>query len=270
MGTPHFWYYPAATRGALSVIDIGRPVSALEEKHDVERVDARALSGRISSTVQSEATGIILEIADLPPETASSTAADLIRNLRNLELHLQRGGVVSFALDEAKAWASYAPAPVLGARTLQTRGNVWGYSGQNDTAFVEDGDELAVSVPGRAPEYALVESGGDPLTLASALTTDHRALGGGDPVLVRWRDYYPSLRLPPGASPDLLTCDRRIRWRFSCELIEDVATLYEMRGVAPGFLVDTSGSGAGWPERLSEDAARRAGVSGQFGPSWRR
>ena len=147
------------------------------------------------------------------------TSASLRRDLEAVVIHLRAGGAVGFSLDGDKPLARFGTPPNAGDTSVAlSAGDPWG--SWNSSAAFASGDEIRIEQPGRElrAETVTYTSGN-----TSAVTTS-AYLNGYDvgPVLVRYRDFYPVLRLPAGLanSPDLLTHDRRLNYTLSLPLVE--------------------------------------------------
>lgn len=243
MGSPAIWWYPQDVLGRLQALTLERPVTDLLDLSRVYATAERGLDGAVFVERTSEEIRIRL--------TYETDDAEEARILANIATHLQRGGMIAFALDTTKAWAGYTREGLReNARILRTRGNTWRYGSQNSSAALADGDQVAIAAPGEIPQLAVVSGApsGDAVTIASPGLL--RNLEREPWLFVRHPDYYPALVLPPdaiesGIQP--LTSDRRILWTFEAELIEDVRSIANMSGESPGVLGETGGYGRSSP-----------------------
>lgn len=217
MADPRFYYYPESG-GTLETIDLAGPLSDLQETelrdvedaYDGERVLYRQVLGggyRVR---------IVLE---------RFTSQALERKLKTMSAHLERGGYIGFSRDHAKTWAGF------GASGYTYRGRSIFYStvnqfgAWNGSATFASGDECTIESgnPEMYREYNTVSSinASNQVTLGNALVYTY-----SNPVLLRWRDFYPALRLPADkVGKALVTHDHRISWTLDVELEWDLAGL---------------------------------------------
>lgn len=252
MATPKIWYFPDGLNpytGAPQIeeIDLLEGVTRLDEQVEALTTDGDTISGRIYTAHWRTRLRIRLAL-----ERFTSDA--LYRQLLTLQSYLNRGGTMSFARDSAKAWAGYTQAtPPAGAVTLRTAGNTW--QPTSSTVTLVSGDELWVQSP---PQHGVQE-----LTTLSAYAAGDYTVAAlkyshFGQCLVRWRDYYPALCLPPGAKAQIVTTDRRIAHTLDVELVEELSILQGWAGFGEGAMrTATSGEGGRVP--------RADGISGTGG-----
>lgn len=226
MGTPTFIWYPDGGTLAASRedTDLGEELSDLQVVPARERVTSAAMGGRHSSTVLSAA----MEQVRIVNENMSNVNA-LVRTLYAMQAHLERGEVVGFTRNTAKAWAGYASASLSrGDTAIPTTGDVWYYAG---IAALSAGDIVCIEGLGSEGhrEYAAVDSvSGTTVTLTTGLLYTYT----DDIVMIRWRDYYPVLAWPQNQRQTILTHDRRLNWTLDVTLETDPDVLQALYTVS--------------------------------------
>jgi hypothetical protein len=238
MATPKIWYYPDGLNpytGAPTVeeIDLLENVTRLEELFEVVKSDTESLSGRSYGAHWRTRLRLRLSLERF-------TSAALFRQLMTLQSYLNRGGTMAFALDSSKAFAGYGrQAFNRGALTLYTGGNTWNH--QTSTPALVSGDEVWIQGDANEGVQELCTVTGhtvqDTLGVAGLTYTYQTQY-----PLVRWRDYWPALKLPPGEAPTIVTTDRRIGNTLDVELVEDVDLI---RAFAPFDANALRNSGSG-------------------------
>jgi len=142
-----------------------------------------------------------------------------------------------------------------------TAANPW--APWNSSAALVSGDEIRMEQPGpvlRAEEVTFTSSTG------LAMVTSKNKIGySRGPILVRYRDMYPVLRLPAelAKSPDLLTHDRRRNYTLSLPLVEYYSDLWAFHTL-PAPLGSTSTQGYSRTE-TSADSFLASVSAGQAG-----
>lgn len=230
MGDPRFYYYPDAA-GSLESVDFAMALSDIQETHlanveDAYTGDYVAYRSFLGATMRVR---IVLE------RFGTRGADTLERDAQSLVTHLQRGGAVGFSRDHAKTWASVtSTGPTRGDTVLYTSGGngftAWSLSG---TPAV--GDEVAIETP---PADYIRE-----IRTVGALTVTppvHLPLAAGcrytysGPAVVRWRDFYPVLRMPRDlVGRTFITHDHRRNFTLDVTLEynpAEVLALYGTRG----------------------------------------
>ena len=190
------------------------------------------------------------------------TSETLRRDLNAMVNHLRGGGVVGFCLDHAKAVARFAAPPAAGATTL-TMSSVNPWAPWNTSATLASGDEIRIEQPGpvlRAEEVTYTSTSGVVVTMSKNKIGYTRG-----PVLVRYRDMYPVLRLPAelAKSPDLLTHDRRRNYTLSLPLVEYYADLWAFHSVSEPLGSTSTSSHS--RTTISADAFLASAAAGQSG-----
>jgi hypothetical protein len=218
------------------------PLSDLHESISRERAVSRAGDGSAHTSAWAGRTTV-----RVVRERGLSAAN--VRELRAMEDHLLRGGLVGFSRDHAKTWAGYCAGPTIrGASYYPTMGNAfaaWSASGtlaSGDEVVAESAQPEGIHEIGVASS---INSSGDVLTSGTILYTRTTA------TMVRWRDFYPALRLADEQSGrPILTTEHRIAWTLdiTLELCPEI--------IAAG----TSGLGSGLAGlALADDAAPAGG-----------
>tara|TARA_R110002020_G_scaffold12872_5_gene46773 strand:- start:1240 stop:2025 length:786 start_codon:yes stop_codon:yes gene_type:complete len=239
MGNPAIYFYPDP-EGSLEVLDFGEPLSDLQITQLRDVIDGYSRGGsfhRVTGASRLEIR-IILE---------NFTSASLVRKFETLSAHLERGGAIGFSLDHDKTWAGFvqtsATSPVRGRAALTTSGNA--FNPWSTSAALDLGDEVVIS---SAPVEGLRETNATAGTTPSSAVAVNLGISSplvytykAEPVLVRWRDFYPCLIMPEGSvgSP-ILETNHRISYTLDLTVVEDWGTI---AALADGLkLRDTNGS----------------------------
>ena len=185
--------------------------------------------------------------------TGSSQRENLPHKLESMMAHLERGGAVGFCLDRDKLWASFVPsAPSRGDTTLTTQGNV--FSAWSPSATLAEDDIICIESPNPEGLREYNRLDGPPasnrLTLKSAQHVIYN-YGAAQPVMVRWRDFFPVCYLPEdqlGRNP--ITHDMRITYTLDLTLETSPAgyvAMYDDTGQADGLASETDPDAMGDP-----------------------
>ena len=224
MGDSQLWWYPDGATAAEK-IDLKRKLSDLEL--GTERFRADATPGWGSPIVVDQ--GGYRTVRIVLERIASGATVRALQSF--CDSHAVAGKVFSFSLESAKAWCSWCSVlPQRGDTTLRTYGNR--FATAYGAASLAANDEFTVESPN--PEYKrerllYSSASGGVLTMTAAAVQDY--LRG--PACVRWADFYPALRLAPGAG-EPLTHDRRLNWTLDLECEEwpgDLAALEPRAGM---------------------------------------
>jgi len=223
MGNPAIYYYPDPA-GSLEVIDLAEPLSDLQITQLREVADTYTRGGSFFRTSGASRlqVRIILE---------NFTSAPLVRQFETLSAHLERGGSIGFALDASKAWAGFVDvdsrSPIRGSTTISTVASNQ-FSAWNSGASLATNDEVSVSSP---PPEGLRET----RYVSAGISTGKTMSLTGNPlvysyqsgvVLVRHRDFFPSLVMPEGSVGDpIVESNHRISYTLDLTLVEDWGTL---------------------------------------------
>lgn len=216
MGQPRFYYYPDET-GSLEIIDLGEGLSDLQETPGAIATDTYAADGKAYRSFQRDT----FEVRIVLERFGTPGVSSLERKLLTLQSHLQRGGWVGFSRDHAKAWASMrSGAASRGDTIFYTPGS--GFTSWSSSGTLAAGDEVVIesAPPDSRRELSTVSSlssGGD-VTLGAGLIYSY----DGHP-LIRWRDFYPTLRLAAGNLRPIVTHDHRRNWTLDATFEYNVA-----------------------------------------------
>lgn len=228
---PYLYWYPAGSR-TLATVQLG----FVSDLRPVDTQDAEEVLTGNSAPYRS----VFGRARIVPIVKERFTSASLRRDLEAVVNHLRAGGVVGFSLDDSKALAKFGTPPQSGDTVIALdAADPWG-SWPGTPAFAS-GDEIRIEQPGRTLRAETVTYSS--LTSSDITVSAVRNTYDTGPVLVRYRDFYPVLRLPAGLanSPDLLTHDRRLNYTLSLPLVEYPADLWAFweAGVKLGSKTDS-------------------------------
>lgn len=248
MGNPTIYYYPDP-KGSLVTIDLV-DVSEVEYHQERNRTD----SERLDFGIRSADFGGRHRVRIVRARFAGLTQAgeDLRAQLETLEAHLKSGQPIGFSEDDDKSFAAYMnrKSPV-GNTILKTLGT----SFYNSAATVAAGDYVTIQTanPDAIVEHARVSSlsaSGRVVTLASGVV--HSYQSGGRKTLVRWRGFWPVLKLPEGAINDpIITTDRRMNYTLDMTLVEDMEALFLLAGTKAEEFIGTQTKAGGKLQTLT-------------------
>jgi hypothetical protein len=223
MGMPFFTWWPHQSRTGTTrqTITLTEDLSDLQIMPKRDVVDTYAIDGgRVRE--------LLRPYVDVRIVLERYTDRDLFRRFNSMINHLERGGVVAFGLDSAKAWACRldreagpnAISLTVGANETTT------YHADSASASPSVGDELTIesSPPIAKREQHLVES-------VTALSPGFKiSIDDSDVVdslydyfpagsLVRHSDFFPTLILPQsGVGAMSNTHDHRISYTLDLTL----------------------------------------------------
>lgn len=260
MGQPRFYYYPDET-GSLEVIDLGEGLSDLQETSAAIATDTYAADGKAYRSFQRDT----FEVRIVLERFGTPGVSSLERKLQNLQSHLQRGGWVGFSRDHAKAWASIRSGAASRGDTIFYTGGS-GFLSWSSSATLAAGDEVVIesAPPDSRREISTVSalsSGGD-VSLGTALVYTY----DGHPI-IRWRDFYPTLRLAAGNLRPIVTHDHRRNWTLDATFEYSVAdhaalwTDYSTPYDSPVVYTPGPGGFGGSRPAMRDDTGGRLGVS---------
>jgi hypothetical protein len=226
MGNPAFYYYPD-THGTLEVIDLG----ALRLSNLIVG-QVRTVSDAVSRAggLYRDSGGMRLMVR-ISVDRFSDDA--LVRKLRNMSGHLERGGWVGFTRDTVRAWGGFidsAATPVVrGATTLSIpSGNAWSAWAAANPPTTADIAIHSAHPESLYEEHTLLNWGlsGAQITLGEGAVYSMEQ----SPVLVRWLDFFPALKLPAQqvaglAQAPIVISHRRLNHTLDVTLIEDWETI---------------------------------------------
>ena len=241
------WYsYPEAD-GPLQIDDLGETVTEIEEE-PIPACDTPTSANGVSFPVLSGYMyRVNVTLRGFQSATPGTAGNSVERALLALENHINRGGLVGFTLDRAKAWAAPSLASLSqGGTSIRTGGNafnVWEAS-----ATLAANDEVVVEMP--APywkrETVSVSAYSSSTLTVGALRYTYR----GAPS-VRYRYFYPVLwrhEDDGDAATRIVRNDRTIIYEMSATLRYSPDALGILIGATnfdSGLSVPTRPSGGG-------------------------
>lgn len=242
MGNSAFYWQPTGST-VLQKIDCGRTWSDMQITPI--RMGADTAPGW-GAPIRTDLGG--MREVRISQERIANNAA-LIRQYEGMIQHLRAGGHVAAVLDDTKAWAVWSRGAVsAGSTAFGTTPPVNAFAALG-TASMASGDEVLIESPN--PEYLWDVSrysaqAGGRLTLSDAVQTGFQL----SPVFVRYRWFFPALRLAADSASDssLLTHDRLLNWTLALPLEEHPGDIAALQGQALS-LASTTAAG------LSLDAA---------------
>jgi hypothetical protein len=151
--------------------------------------------------------------------------------------HLELGGAIAFTADTSKLWAGFSTSPPSrGDTAISTNGNV--FSALSNGA-IASGDILAIQSPNPMAylEYQRVNTAtANSFTLHTTVRYDHPETR----TLIRWRDFYPVLRMPEGSlSKNFVTHDHRLTYTLDLVVVDDLPSIYDYAGPIDGATILT-------------------------------
>ena len=232
MGTPAFYWYPDAA-GSLETTSLGELLSDLQETPLSTVEDAYGGNGfpYRSFLGGSFRIRILLERFGTP---ATST---LERELRSMEAHLHRGGMVGFTADTAKTWCGFQSGTwSRGDASVATGGNAFRAWSSGGTLAANDEVVMESENPEANREFQLVSAISATGTVTFSGDTLLYSYGASaESSLARWRDFYPVLWLPRDqVGKPIVHHDHRRNWTLDVTLeycIGAVLALYEADNV---------------------------------------
>lgn len=191
MATGRIYYYPEPT-STLFTIDLnpstGEYPAEFQRTQEAETVTSIRGDGKSYVTFL----GGMMSVRVVCDAWCTT---EQVRLLRQWENHVKRGGLFGLTLDKDKAWGSSIILP--GTTTSVCNTQQW----YEPTTSLSNTDEIVFEEG--SPRYRIdyVTSG---QTITNSTTTfTHGALAydftTGASVHARWRDFFPLLRLKPGA-----------------------------------------------------------------------
>jgi len=220
---PFFTWWPHQTGGGTTrqVITLTEDLSDLQITPKRDVIDTFAIDGgRVRE--------LLRPYCDVRIVLERYTDRDLFRRLNSMINHLERGGVVAFGLDSAKAWACELRFDVdPNAEIVHTGPNKTGtYHPDSASATPTVGDEITIesSPPlGKREQHIAqtVAAAGDNFVIginhadANDSMFDYFKAGS----IVRNSDFFPTLVLPAsGVGAMTNTHDHRISYTFDITL----------------------------------------------------
>ena len=200
MGSPFFTWMPFVQFPNRIFLSLGEDLSDLQVTPTRDSSDAVTIAGlhRRTNFAPGQSVRIVLE---------RFTDRGMFRQFQNMINHLERGGYVSFGLDDTKAYASGSTSAPFGEELIIETPAPYGKR-EYHAAYAVTGDGTATGAT-----IDLDASSGSAVT-NQQLQNDYYA-----GALVRVSDFWPKLYLPSGSigSP-LLTHDHRISYTLDIGL----------------------------------------------------
>lgn len=220
MGNAAFWYYPGGKGTPVEKIDLGEAISDLQITPLRDATTAVTFDG--TQFRSSQASKLSARIV-LDRFTDESLAQDLM----SMWAHLELGGAVAFAADDATAFAATLTAiPARGDTTLYHSGNLFSaWSGSNpvanDYCYIQTGN------PGLIREILKVH--GSTASTSSTVEMSNSVrynYSSSAQMLIRQRDFFPYLVAPQGSIGSApVSHDHRISWTLDISLVEDTGAM---------------------------------------------
>lgn len=227
MSTPCFYLYPSPT-GTLAIVNCLEGLTDIQETPpaDVEDAYTGNYTPYRSFLGGSYRVRIILE------RFGTFGSSSVERRLRNMESHLQRGGLVGFSRDHAKTWASKTNSNVTRADTVvYNSGNAFATW---SNVYYATGDEMVIEVPPAEHKREFFVSdtvGATPIDVP--IPTPGAFYSYSQAAVIRWRDFYPVMWLPKDqVSKPLVTHDHRRTFTLDVTLEYNPAVVLALWGEA--------------------------------------
>ena len=175
------------------------------------------------------------------------TSRDTMRQLRTLETHLKRGGLVTFSQDTINAWAIFSNTALQAGSTRVYSIGVGSPfpSGYTDDitgvtlAGPDDDDEVVItsgwpesSIEWNTVNAALYDVNGNLqfFDLNRPLVYDHTQ----GPIMVRYHTFYPMMRLAPSTREQpIIVSEHDLTFTLDLTLEEVPATFFQFEGKVP-------------------------------------
>ncbi len=208
------YYYPNGD-GRLVTIDLPRVSQLHELAAERERVSRRRGDGGVT-VAWGQSRRRVRVVAERGFYGPASADAAVLRQLEHLEDHLTRGGLVGFSADSDKTYASWGSAAYSTRSYIHVAtGN--GFSAWEGSAVLASGDEViveSVQPQGYRSRHAITSWTAGLVTLSGS-TIPQDMIG----VMVRYRDFYPALRLPDDQlNKPILSTENRLVYTLDVEL----------------------------------------------------
>ena len=273
MGLPTIYWYPDPA-GSVETLTFLENLSDLQVKPLREVYDSVTLSGGLyrSHAASRQQVRIVLE---------NFVSEDFYLKLQSLSAHLERGGSIGFSLDHDKTWGAFLSSAFtaergdtqLGLQVILTTSGAMSpnyFRPWSSGVTLSSDDYVCINNanPEGFREYKNVTS----LSSTSyTLTLDDGLLYtyGSRPVLIRWRDFWPALKLRGDMTTPILTTNHRMSYTLDLTLEEDWDTVYSMSLGTP-LRVDAIEEQGSSPHEL-EGYARRttaAELGIETGTTW--
>lgn len=225
MGDSAFWYSPHSNPLVVPTqkVSLGETISDLQLTPYRISHDAVSWGGKLSRV--NFRTGLRVRIIN-----ERFTDNELSEKLYTMNDHLERGGGVSFAVDDTKTFCGFGEKAHGGFELTGTAAydlSVGPLFTSYSSTAPASGDVLIAQSFGpdaKREEVRVHSYSGRRLTLASKLKFDHKGT-----ILFRHRDFFPALFRPAASNETaLLTHDHRITWTWDATLEEYPAHVRKM------------------------------------------
>lgn len=250
------YWYPMGT-GTVETVTLPFITDVTDEDPEVVAATGETTAGGMFRQLYGDWRRVIVLRQHLRPGDA--TEKPVIQSLRSLQSHLIAGHSVGIAIAPQKTFGAFTVGYPRGVSTIGIPANA--YAGWSSLSALAVGDEVVVQSP--SPRGAREVMQIDAITalgptFAITFTRGFRYDHPG-PVLVRYRTFFPHLKLPDDQleTPILTTSNRGRTFDLRLELREDMQELWTF-GQSGQQLAGTSGDHHSTPEEIQ--AARIAGV----------
>jgi len=227
MGLPTIYYYPDP-EGTVEVLTFPENLTDLQLTPLRETVDAVTVSGGLFRRHYASRLGVKIVLENF-------TSSDFWYKLQSLSAHLERGGAIGFSLDHDKTWAGF-----LNAAAGADRGDTGRFHTPGASSYVTDNDfyewnpsatiaaDDMICFCNTNPEGFREFLEVDSVSGATGINTKTGLLYtyNSRPILLRWRDFYPCLKLSAASTGSpIVTSNHRISYTLTLDLEEDWRTL---------------------------------------------
>ena len=267
MGLPTIYWYPDPS-GSVETYTFLENLTDLQVQPIRETYDAVTLSGGLyrSHAAARQQVRIVLE---------NFTSEAFYLKMQSLSAHLERGGSIGFSLDHDRTWGAFLSSAFTAERgdtqlgvqhILTTTGAMspnyfrpWSNSaalGADDYVCINNAN------PEGFREYKNITSISN---TSFTVTLDEGLLYtyGSMPVLIRWRDFWPALKLRSDLTTPMLTTNHRLSYTLDMVLEEDWDAIYSMSVGTPLRVDAIEAQGASMKQL--EDGIRRRTTAEEIG-----
>ena len=250
------YWYPMGT-GTVETVTLPFITDLTDEDPEVVAATGETTAGGMFRQLYGDWRRVIVLRQHIRPGDA--TEKPVLQSLRSLQSHLIAGHSVGIAVAPEKAFGAFTVGYPRGTSTIGIPSNA--YAGWSSLSSLAVGDEVVVQSP--SPEgarevmqiQAIVAVGA---TFAVTFTRGFRYDHPG-PLFVRYRTFYPHLKLPDDQleTPILTTASRGKTFDLRLELREDMQELWSF-GSSGEQLAGTGGDHFRTPEEIQ--AGRLQGI----------
>ena len=214
------YWYPMGT-GTLETVTLPFITDLSDEDPEVVAATGETTAGGMFRQLYGDWRRVIVLRQHVRPEDA--TEKPVLQSLRSLQSHLIAGHSIGVAVGAQKAFGAFTVGYSRGVSTIGIPANA--YAGWSTLSALAAGDEVVIQSPSPngAREVmqiqAIVPIGTTfAVTFTRGLRYDHPG-----PVLVRFRTFYPHLKLPDDQleTPIITTSNRGRTFDLRLELRED-------------------------------------------------